>query len=195
MLRKLSLLCAVSVCLLSVPTLAESLEEIVKETVTFSSPCGSSNISAKVTSAVYQAGDEYIYAYQIFDVVGGEFSWFSVGLLNNPVINDLLVGDRGFLTPAGTVAPMPGSWQVSSAVDSVDALFMPNKIGGSGEVSQWLTFTSNWGPGEGIGALANLSGSTPSFLSGKVYIPIIPEPMTLVLLGAGALVLRKKRAN
>lgn len=194
MLGKLSLLFAA--CLVSVSSLASpSPLEVAKETVTFNSSCPSlGTATAKITSAVYQDGADYIYAYQISDVVGSEFSWFSVGLLNTPAISNLQVGDLGFLTPAGSVAPMAGTWGVSDSVDSVDALFMSNKIG-PGETSRWLTFTSDRAPGQGIGSLANLSGTTQSHISGQVYIPMIPEPMTLVLLGAGALVLRKKRAN
>jgi hypothetical protein len=192
MIRKLSLLFAAAVCIQSVPTLATSLQEVVKETVGFKSCCSPSGPDlVQVTSAVYTDGTDYIYAYQIFDATS-DFSWFSVGLLNNPAISNVQVGDLGFLTPEGSLAPM--AWEVSGASDSVDAMFIPNKIG-PGETSQWLTFISNWGPGDGVAVLANLSGTTTSCASGHVYTPMIPEPMTLLLLGAGALALRKRRAN
>ncbi len=189
MIRKLSILIAVAACFLCNPTFASPLE-VVEEpfTVTFSnSSCPSlGNVTAKITSAVYTDGTDYLYAYQIFDATG-DFSWFSVGLQNSPVISETWIGsDGGFLTPI--------AWEASSAADSVDALFMPNKIG-PGETSQWLWFRSDWAPGKGLAVLGNFSGTTTSYASGEVYIPMIPEPMTLTLLGAGVLVLWKRRVN
>lgn len=188
MKKKLSLLLVAAVCLSGVPLFATPVE-VVKETFLFSSAFPSSTAQAKVISAVYRDGADYLYAYQIFDVTGSEFSWFAVGLQANPFVSNLQVGDLGFLAPSGSVAPM--DWALSSGNDSVDALFIPNKIG-PGETSQWLTFVSPWEPGTGIAVLANLSGTNKSYTEGSVYIPTIPEPATIALLGAGLLALRRK---
>lgn len=190
MIRKLSILITAAVCIQAIPLYAmPAMVEIEKEIFSLTPTCASINASAKITSAVYQSGSDYIYAYQVFDVVGSEFSWFSVGLVNSPSVANLQTGDLGFLSPAGTLAPM--AWELSSSIDSVDALFMPNKIG-LGETSQWLSFTSPLAPGLGTAVLGNLSGTSKSFVSGQVFIPLVPEPATIALLGAGLLALRKK---
>lgn len=138
--------------------------------------------SALVTYEVFhypggKVGGEYLYTYEISsdDVSTVGLSYFSVGIGDG--------GDAaspGFETNFDDVTPS-GQYLVGSPPQSVDFLFIQDTIDG-GESSALLYFVSDRGPGWGYGTLSGGGISKTGLLPTPV-----PEPCTLVLLGAAAM--------
>ncbi len=163
---------ALSVCLMA-PTAFAGLE-------LFSPGYGSG--SAYVTSTAYESSGNYVYEYVISGVQNANFSFFSVAI--NPGVDIISFG-----WDPGTGNPF--AWQpVNNPPQSIEALFT-NPIG-PGETSSTLWFVSSKPPTEGIGSLAGLSGGQYQFAVGKVLMPN-PEPATLLILTAGAILLSSRR--
>ncbi|MHC5059628.1 MAG: PEP-CTERM sorting domain-containing protein [Planctomycetota bacterium] len=148
---------------------------------------------AQVASEVFCYDDsspfDYVYTYQITNISDVDLSWFSVQILEGAGVFD--EPSPGF--DAGTGID-PDDWDIiNSPAQSVEAIFT-STIGPS-ESSSLLWFASNSAPTWGEGALVGLS-SGYVFATGAVLVPEpVPEPATLVLLGAGGLltVFRKIR--
>lgn len=134
---------------------------------------------AQVTSSVYAANaGGYIYAYQIANATT-DFSWFSVGLLPSVVVSN-----ANYDVAGGQVAP--SAWTILPS--SVEASFFSNPVG-LGETSAvlWFQSPSAPAPNNSVGALSGYSYKGFTFAQGTVLTPSVPEPMTSILLSAGAL--------
>lgn len=137
------------------------------------------------------AGDRYIYAYQIAshkDNSTKDVAYFSIlDIKGNPVIESLMHGTTALDDLASGIAPDPypsehqGVWEWSSEGGYISA----------GQHSWFLIFSSEHEP---VQAAAYLSDGNIGV--GILGIPApIPEPGTFLLLGLGALMLRRKRGT
>lgn len=179
MMKLISLSMVVSLCLVS--TLAQAMPAgTLQQQQTFGFYNVANNLQvADVTSSVYAANaGGYVYAYQIANSTM-DFSWFSVGLL--PAV---VVSNANYDVVGGQVAP--SAWTILPS--SVEASFFSNPVG-VGETSAVLWFQSPYAPApnNGYGALSGFSSKGFTFAQGTVFTPIVPEPMTSILLSAGAL--------
>ena len=134
-----------------------------------------------VTSRVYSFGDQYLYTYQLDNPSNSTqtTSWFSVAV--NPDADILTVAyDAG--------ANVPALWTgVGSPFISVDAFFV-NPIS-PGKTSTTLYYLSSVSYGWADASIGN-----GGFTAYNQVLAPAPEPMTLVLLGAGAVMsLRRRR--
>jgi len=145
---------------------------------------GLGTAKAKVTSTVYKAdAGGYIYTYQISNAAV-KFTWFSAAL-NSVAITDLGVDVSG--TEMQPVAWVPVD--DSSAATSVEAIFSPGLTAANNSAILWFTCAKAPDPTYGEGALAKLSIVGGVYAVGNILVPI-PEPITMILLGSGWLLLR-----
>jgi|GEM_PF-690395 len=164
---------------------------------------GSGTGAAEVLSRVYLAGEEhnyqgnyiytYLYTYLISDACVN-LSFFSVEIL--PDVEILAYGwDVDGKTPF-VWESVNDPWEsvndpVESTIKSIEAFFKnPLK---PGDTSATLWFISPQKPTEADGSLAGITAGQYNFLVGKVLTPIVPEPMTALLLAAGSLLSRFSR--
>ncbi len=173
----------------AIPAGWASIEQ--SETTTFSQVGGGPGI-ASVDSEVfyYDSGPfNYVFTYQITNISDVDLSWFSVQILDGAGVFD--DPGPGFDTGTGVE---PAQWDiVNSPAQSVEGIFTGTN--GPAESSALLWFAGNNEPIWGQGALAGLS-SGYVFATGDLLVPApVPEPVTLLLLGAGglAVVIRKRR--
>ncbi len=189
MMKKIISLSMLALCLIGVQAKAMPAGTLLQQQ-TFGFYNVSNNMQvADVTSSVYTANaGGYIYAYQIAKATT-DFSWFSVGLL--PAV---VVSNPNWDAVVGQVEP--SAWTILPS--SVEASFFSNPVG-VGETSAVLWFQSPYAPApnNGYGALSGFSSNGFTFAQGTVFTPIVPEPMTVMLLSAGALamVATKKRSK
>lgn len=197
--RQISCLCVVIFCLIGIPAMASlNLASMPAHNSTwiqrlpdqdFIVKCGGGlgTTQAYVTSTVYEATGEYagkyIYAYQISGATT-KFTWFSVAFHSIPIT-------KYGVEVSGTELP-PIAWDVVVDDDSVpasinmEALFSPGLTSNSAIL--WFVCDDDT-PGDGIGALAKMSVGGGTYAEGAVLVPF-PEPMTMVLLGSGLIMLR-----
>ena len=137
------------------------------------------------TGADPSGGADYVYAYQAFNIGGGDatvMSGLTVGVVPGLVTPGSAGDDAGY--------PMAGGISPSLAavgVDSVLYTFVTPQIAPS-EYSSVVFFTSPVAPVWGVGSV--IDGG----LSDQQPVPTVPEPTTLGLLGmAGLALLRRRR--
>jgi hypothetical protein len=145
---------------------------------------GLNTAKAKVTSTVYKAdAGGYIYAYQISGATT-KFTWFSMAFHSIPITK--------YGVEASGTEILPVAWDVVVDDDSVpasknmEALFSPGLTSNSAIL--WFVCDDDT-PGVGVGALAKLSVGGGTYAEGAVLVPS-PEPMTMILLGSGLVMLR-----
>jgi len=160
-------------------------------------------LAGQIEYAVYETydnnpltGGAYVYAYQIISSGDSDVSIdsFSVGILDDAIVSDI-----------GWEAAVGGEVNPSFAYFSPDAqdpqsamyLFLPQPqfagVIGIGESSTILLFSSDSRPEEGFGIIEG--GSIGGTVEG---LPTpLPEPATMVLLGAGGMLvtLTRKRLS
>jgi len=148
---------------------------------------GESGFAASIESSVNGQGgtmDRYIYVYQIISdsgsFVDGSIDYFKVLYQNGEEINPFLMNNTDSLEDgASGIAPdgvgdTPGIWQWFA--DTVDV----------GEQSEFLFYTSANAPVAGSFTMGEPSSD----------LPVAPEPATMAMLGAGSvMLLRRKRKN
>ncbi len=169
----------VMLCVLPAPLLALPLhgEDPIQQMTDIFEP-GVGIGQASVTSEVYEAiGGGYIYAYQISDATV-DFTWFSIAFNPGTTVTSLDYDSTGL---------DPMDWLlVNTPPTSIEALF---DSGLASNTSSLLWFTCTEAPANGVGALAKLSVGGGVYAEGNVLVPV-PEPMTIILLSAGWLMLR-----
>jgi hypothetical protein len=140
---------------------------------------------AEVTSTVYELGNLYLYTYVIDNPEEStqNVSWFSV-----ETDEDADVQSVGYDIGANA----PAIWHeivssMNSTILSVDALFI-NAIE-AGEESTVLFFISSKAPTTTTGYV----GGKSVIVEGDVLSPV-PEPATMLILAAGALVTLRRRS-
>jgi hypothetical protein len=198
MKRQIFCLCAVIFCLISIPAMASLnlasmpahnltwIQQLANQDFIVKYGSGLGTAQAKVTSTVYEAdAGGYIYAYQIFGATT-KFTWFSVAFHSIPITK------YGVEVSGTEVAPI--AWDVvvdddlAPASTNMEALFSPGLMASSNSAILWFVCADDT-PGTGIGALAKLSVGGGTYAEGAVLVPF-PEPMTMVLLGSGLVMLR-----
>ena len=130
----------------------------------------------------------YLYTYQITNISISDthLSFFMMEILDAAEAQspDYDLDEQTWVAP--------DVWAVNASGQSVDALFNTNALD-IGEVSALLWYLSDYGPSWGTGTLV---GTPVGQVFATTDLPTpIPEPATLLLLGAGGLlaVFRKRR--
>jgi hypothetical protein len=196
MKRQISCLCVVVFCLISIPAMATLnlasmpahdstwIQQLANQDFIVKYGSGLNTVKAKVTSTVYKAdAGGAIYAYQISNAAV-KFTWFSVAFHSIPIT-------RWGVEVSGTEI-QPVAWDVvidddsAPASTNMEALFSPGLT--SKSATLWFVCNDDT-PGTGVGALARLSVGGGTYAEGAVLAPS-PEPMTMVLLSGGLIMLR-----
>ena len=159
---------------------------------------GGRTLTGQIDYAVYDSfdgnplsGGSYVYAYQIFNSGASDVSIdsFSVGILDEAVVTDI-----GWVLPDGGAEVEPSFAYFSPDPQSPQSaiyLFMPQLDGviGIGGSSAILLFSSDSLPETGFGIVeGGSSGETVQGLPTPV-----PEPATILLLGAAGAVMALTR--
>jgi hypothetical protein len=152
---------------------------------------GLNTAKAKVTSTVYTAdAGGAIYAYQILNAAA-KFTWFSVAFHSIPITS------WGVEVSGTEISPI--AWDVvvdddsAPASTNMEALFSPGLTVSNNSAILWFVCNDDT-PGTHVGALAKLSIGGGTYAEGPVLTPS-PEPMTMILLGGGLVMLRFCKYN
>jgi len=195
-MRKKAFLSALVICAFSMPAIASLLVPgtvvgsytINSVEASIASPfyaVGSSSPSATVTSTVYlTTSNDYLYAYQISDATV-KFSYFTVSWTQPSVTIDA----SSWITAGAEIAPM--AWDLSDTGQEMEALFSGNLKTPNSSALLW--FVTSDAPAStataDAGALIKYSAAGPTVATGSVFVPI-PEPLTMLLLGSGWMMMR-----
>lgn len=142
--------------------------------------------SIEVSCAVYQIGNLYLYTYDLTNPLDSlqSASWFSVGIL--PGVDIVSVGYDTSQTEI-----VPALWHdIGDPISSVDAQFLETID--PGESSTILFYLSSKEPGQTSASLGGVAGNESFVYEGKITSPV-PEPATVLLLAAGALMSLRRR--
>jgi hypothetical protein len=190
MMIRRSILCAITMCAISMSAIATlpPYDPVLVDEFSNELFAGSGS-QAFVTSQVYKldpAAGGYLYTYQISGATT-KFTWFSVAFQPQTSIIE-----KGYEIAAGTINPF--AWEPVTDGDVITSIeaFFKSGLTETGK-SALLWYTSPNGPGPSLGALAKLSlTGGGAYAEGLVLVPT-PEPMTAGLLGLGWLVVRSYR--
>jgi hypothetical protein len=198
MMKKVTIcLSAIALCLMSMPAIGSLNlasvpshvsnpfnQQLLNQNFVVVYGAGLGTTKAKVTSNVYMAdAGGYIYTYQI-SAATTTFTWFAAAL------NSIAVTNWG--VDASGTQTKPAAWDpvdVASASTSIEAFFTPGLTAANSSAILWFTCAQAPDPQNGSGALAKLTVGNGVYAVGNVLVPI-PEPLTMLLLGGGWMMMR-----
>jgi hypothetical protein len=171
MMRKHVLLCAILLSL-AAPQIFASLSPVASLPATFGSG------QATVTSTVEydNVANLFRYTYTVSNATE-KFTSFMVAI--DPSIS---------IVSSGILSSLVSSWVVTDDNDAMVATITGNLKTSGATATVWFTCAQDYTTGDG--ALANVK----TYAQGSVLSPI-PEPMTMLLLGSGWVLLRRYKSK